>query len=380
MRVLLTFIKKELTQALRDRRMRFVLFGAPLLQLILFGYVVTTDIKNISLLVIDHEQSVESREFIESFYSSGYFTRVGVKTNFSDDAEGLLLRDKIKVAIIIPPDFSKRLARDYQTTIQILVDGSDGNAANITRAYIDQIIANYSKNILFKILNSRSSNTGFSSTNALLVTPQVRVLYNPALKSSAFMVPGIICQLLLIVTAVLSGASITKEKELGTIEQIFVSPLNKVQFILGKTIPFVLVGFIDVILILIMAKILFQIPINGSLLLFFFVSLIFLFTSLGIGLFAASVSRTQAQVSLTIFPFMMPAFLLSGLFFPIASIPISLRWIAYINPLTYYLIIVRGILLKGAGFISLYKEIIFLTLFGIFFFVFSSLRFRKRMD
>lgn len=380
MRVLLTFIKKELTQALRDRRMRFVLFGAPLLQLILFGYVVTTDIKNISLLVVDHEQSVESREFIESFYSSGYFTRAEVKTNSSDDAEKLLLRDKIKVAIIIPPDFSKRLARDYQTTIQILVDGSDGNAANITRAYIDQIIANYSKNTLFKILNSRSISAGFSSTNALLVTPQVRVLYNPALKSSAFMVPGIICQLLLIVTAVLSGASITKEKELGTIEQIFVSPINKVQFILGKTIPFVLVGFIDVILILIMAKILFQIPINGSLLLFFIVSLIFLFTSLGIGLFAASVSRTQAQVSLTIFPFMMPAFLLSGLFFPIASIPVSLRWIAYINPLTYYLIIVRGILLKGAGFASLYKEIIFLTLFGIFFFVFSSMRFRKRMD
>jgi ABC-2 type transport system permease protein len=182
------------------------------------------------------------------------------------------------------------------------------------------------------------------------------------------------------VTAVLSGASITKEKEFGTIEQVFVSPVNKVQFILGKTIPFVLVGFIDVILILIMAKILFQIPINGSLLLFFLVSIIFLFTSLGIGLFAASVSKTQAQVNLTIFPFMMPAFLVSGLFFPIASIPQSLRWVAYINPLTYYLIIVRGILLKGAGFLALYKEITFLALFGIFFFIFSAMRFRKRMD
>jgi ABC-2 type transport system permease protein len=380
MRVLLTFIKKELTQALRDKRMRFVLFGAPLMQLILFGYVVTTDIKNISLLVIDNEQSVESREFIESFYSSGYFKEVRVKTNSSDDVENLLLRDKVKVAIIIPPDFSKRLTRENQTTIQVLVDGSDGNAANITKAYIDQIIASYSQKTLFKILNSSSSTTQISSTNTLLVTPQIRVLYNPALKSSAFMVPGIICQLLLIVTAVLSGASITKEKEFGTIEQVFVSPVNKVQFILGKTIPFVLVGFIDVILILIMAKILFQIPINGSLLLFFLVSIIFLFTSLGIGLFAASVSKTQAQVNLTIFPFMMPAFLVSGLFFPIASIPQSLRWVAYINPLTYYLIIVRGILLKGAGFLALYKEITFLALFGIFFFIFSAMRFRKRMD
>jgi ABC-2 type transport system permease protein len=330
--------------------------------------------------VIDNEQSVESREFIESFYSSGYFKEVRVKTNSSDDVENLLLRDKVKVAIIIPPDFSKRLTRENQTTIQVLVDGSDGNAANITKAYIDQIIASYSQKTLFKILNSSSSTTQISSTNTLLVTPQIRVLYNPALKSSAFMVPGIICQLLLIVTAVLSGASITKEKEFGTIEQVFVSPVNKVQFILGKTIPFVLVGFIDVILILIMAKILFQIPINGSLLLFFLVSIIFLFTSLGIGLFAASVSKTQAQVNLTIFPFMMPAFLVSGLFFPIASIPQSLRWVAYINPLTYYLIIVRGILLKGAGFLALYKEITFLALFGIFFFIFSAMRFRKRMD
>jgi len=380
MRVLLTFIKKELIQATRDRRMRFILFGAPLMQLILFGYVVTTDIKNITLLVIDHEQSVASREFTESFFSSGYFTRSKIRIASSSDAERLLLKDKIKVVIIIPPDFSRNLARDNQTKIQILVDGSDGNAANITKAYIDEIIANYSKNILFQILNSRTGISQLSSANKMLVTPEIRVLYNPALKSSAFMVPGIICQLLLIVTAVLSGASITKEKELGTIEQIFVSPLNKMQFILGKTIPFVLVGLLDVILILIMAKILFQIPINGSLLLFFFVAIIFLFTSLGIGLFAASVSRTQAQVSLTIFPFMMPAFLLSGLFFPIASIPVSLRWISYINPLTYFLIIVRGILLKGAGLAVLYKEIIFLALFGIFFIAFSSFRFRKRLE
>jgi ABC-2 type transport system permease protein len=380
MRVLLTFIKKELTQATRDRRMRFILFVSPLMQLLLFGYVVTTNIKNISLLIIDHEQSVATREFTESFFSSGYFSRAHVKANSSDDAEKLLLKDRVKVVIIIPPDFSKNLAREYQTSIQILVDGSDGNAANITKAYIDQIIANYSKNTLFKILNSQAGTTQTTSTNTLLVTPEIRVLYNPALKSSAFMVPGIICQLLLMVTAVLSATSITREKETGTIEQLFVSPINRIQFIFGKTIPFVLVGFIDVILILILAKIIYRIPINGSLLLFFFTSLIFLFTSLGIGLFAASVSKTQAQVSLTIFPLMMPANLLSGLFFPIASIPLSLRWISYINPLTYYLIIVRGILLKGVGFFTLYKEIGFLALFGVFFFGFAAMRFRKKMD
>jgi ABC-2 type transport system permease protein len=186
--------------------------------------------------------------------------------------------------------------------------------------------------------------------------------------------------ILLIVTALLSGLSITREKELGTMEQIIVSPLRRVEFILGKTIPFVLVGLIDVVLVLVAARILFHIPIRGSLVLLFVAALIFLFTSLGLGLFGASVSRTQAQVMLTIFPFMMPAFLLSGLFFPITSMPVALRWIAYINPLTYFLVIVRGILLKGAGLPALWRELLILAVFGAALLTFSALRFRKRIE
>jgi ABC-2 type transport system permease protein len=379
MSALIAFVRKELIQALRDPRMRFVLFGAPLVQLVIFGYVVTTDIKNIPLLIIDYDRSSESREFAAAFFASGYFIRVGGSEKQVTEAEAALKGNKARVAIVIPSGFSRNLSRNEPAAVQILLDGSDGNSANVTKAYIEGIIASYSKKRLELTLRVRSSAAGMIHA-APFVDLQFRVFYNPELRSSSFMVPGILCMILLIVTALLSGLSITREKELGTLEQILVSPLSRFEFILGKTVPFVLVGLIDVVLILVAARLLFHIPIRGSLVLLFFSSLIFLFTSLGLGLFGASVSRTQAQVMLTIFPFMMPAFLLSGLFFPIASMPVALRWIAYVNPLTYFLVIVRGILLKGAGLPALWRELAILTVFGAALLTFSALRFRKRIE
>jgi ABC-2 type transport system permease protein len=374
MRVLLTLIKKELTQALRDNRMRFILFGAPIIQLIVFGYVVTTDIRNIPLLVIDYDRSSASRELADAFYASGYFVRVTSGNGAVPAAEAALKRNQARVAIVIQDGFSAYLDRQEPAPVQILLDGTDGNSANITKGYVEEIMAEYSGKKLERNWNS------MARTSGPLLVPQIRVFYNPELRSSSFMVPGILCMILLMVTAVLSGLSITREKELGTLEQILVSPLSRIEFILGKTIPFVLVGLVDVVLILAAARILFHIPMRGSLALLFLAALVFLFTSLGLGLFGASVSKTQAQVMLTIFPFMMPAFLLSGLFFPIASIPAALRWIAYINPLTYFLVIVRGILLKGAGLAVLWREIAILAAFGAALLTFSALRFRKRIE
>jgi len=379
MSALAAFIRKELIQALRDTRMRFVLFGAPLIQLVIFGYVVTTDIKNIPLMIIDYDRSPESRELAAAFVASGYFVRVGGSAGPVTEAEAALKSNQARVAIVIPDGFSRDLSRSEPAAVQILLDGSDGNSANVTKAYIEGIMASYSKKRLEQALNARASTAGVSRA-VPLVNLQVRVLYNPELRSSSFMVPGILCMILLIVTALLSGLSIAREKELGTLEQILVSPLSRFEFILGKTIPFVLVGLIDVVLILVAARLLFHIPIRGSLVLLFFSSLIFLFTSLGLGLFGASVSRTQAQVMLSIFPFMMPAFLLSGLFFPVASMPVALRWIAYINPLTYFLVIVRGILLKGVGLPALWRELLILAVFGTALLTFSILRFRKRIE
>lgn len=371
MRVLFSYIKKELIQALRDRRMSFILFGAPVMQLIIFGYVVTTDIKNISLIVIDHDKSRQSRELASSFFSSGYFTRISRDNISRNTPEQLLQTNQAKVALIIAPGFSKNLERNSPAAIQFLIDGADANSAIITKNYIEEIVRGYSTKL------ESQHRSGFPLG---MLIPEIRVLYNQELKSSNFMVPGLLCLILFNLTAILTAVGITREKELGTLEQILVSPLKRYQFMLGKTIPFVLVGFVDTVLILAVAKILFDVPVRGSLLLLFITAVIFLFTSLGIGLLAAAVSKTQAQAMMTVMPVMMPAFLLSGLFFPVASIPAGLRWLAYINPITYFLIVVRGIMLKGSGLVDLHREIIVLVLFGLFFITFSSLRFRKRLE
>ncbi len=377
MGILWAFVRKELTQTLRDKRFRFILFGAPVVQLIIFGYVVTTEIKDISLAVVDYAQTQDSRQLIASFTSSGYFKRVKIKQPSVSAADDYLRSNRAKVVLVIPPEFSKNITRGVPAQLKVAIDGADANAAIITRGYIEEITRAFAQRILERQQSQMPVLTSMAGSG--FVVPEIRILYNQEMKSSHYMVPGMIAMILLVTTALLTAVAITREKELGTLEQIIVSPLTRWQFILGKTLPYVMVGFIDVLLILATGKILFDMPIRGSIVLLFLTAIVFLFTTLGIGLLAASVSRNQAQAMLTVFPLMMPALLLSGFVFPVASIPLALRWIAYINPITYYLIVVRGILIKGAGIYELYTEILVLLGFGIFFIVFSSLRFKKRI-
>jgi len=378
MSILLAFIKKELIQTFRDKRFRFILFGAPVIQLIIFGYVVTTEIKDISLAVIDYAQTQESRELAMSFTSSGYFKRVKIEDQTLGAVDDYLKSGRARVVLVIPPDFSTNIIKGTSAQLKIAIDGADANAATITRGYVEEIMRAFEQKLLERRFNQMSGLTGAAVSG--VIVPEIRILYNQEMKSSHYMIPGMIAMILLITTALLTGVAITREKELGTLEQIIVSPLTRWQFILGKTFPYILVGFIDVLLILATGKLLFDIPIRGSILLLFMSAIVFLFTTLGIGLLAASVSKNQAQAMLTIFPLMMPALLLSGFVFPVASIPVALRWIAYINPITYYLIVVRGILIKGAGITELYTELLVLLGFGLFFIIFSSLRFSKRME
>jgi ABC-2 type transport system permease protein len=375
MKILAAFVKKELTQTLRDPRMRFVLFAAPLIQLIIFGYVATTDVKNIAFHAIDFDRTSASRVLASAFTATGYFKNIpaddGGRNDLNSDPETALRSNQASVVLVIPPGFSKKLSTNTSAHVQVLVDGSDGNAATIIKGYAEQVFYEWTQKHIASDANSRAP--------APSINPRIKILFNPELRSSHFMVPGLICMILLLLTSILSAMAITREKELGTLEQILVSPLKRWEYIVGKTVPFVLVGFVDVLLILGAAKLLFGIPVRGSLLLLFFSSFIFLFTSLGIGLIAATVSRTQAQAMLTVMPVMMPAFLLSGLFFPVASIPALLRWIPYVNPITYFLIIVRGILLKGLSIGMLYREISVLIVFGIGFLTISSMFFQKRL-
>lgn len=368
---LVAIARKELIQTFRDKRMRFIIFAAPVIQLIIFGYVATTEVKNIEVLFIDEDKSTFSRELGNVIFNSGYFIKFRTKYINKKPIE-LLDEGKVKVVITVPEYLFRNIVRNEKAGISIQIDAVDANSANIIKNYLSQIINNQ--------LEKMRKNSIVYGREVFEPEISLRVLYNPELKSSYYMVPGIIAQILLIITALLTALAITKEKELGTIEQILISPVPRVIFILGKTLPFVMVGFIQVLIILGVARLVFGIPIKGNLLFLFFCSTLFLFTTLGLGLFSASICKTQAQAMLTVFPIVMPALLLSGFFFPINNIPGVLRWIAYINPLTYFLIIVRGILLKGSTFFDLYKEIIILIIFGIGFITFSSLRIRKRIS
>ncbi|MGQ9664713.1 MAG: ABC transporter permease [bacterium] len=371
---LVALVRKELIQTFRDARMRFIVLAAPVIQLVIFGYVATTEVKNIKLLLIDYDQSLVSRELGNVIFNSQYFIKVDSREVYRRKPLELLSEGKAKAIVTILRDFSKNIGRNSKAEILIQIDGIDANAANIMKVYLKQIINEY--------LIKKSITVGIASQSLYYAMPDIsiRIWFNPELKSANYMIPGIISQILLIMTALLTALAITREKELGTIEQILVSPLPRAIFILGKTIPFVLVGFIQVLLVLGVARIIFTIPIKGNLFLLFLCSIFFLFTTLGLGLFSASVCKTQAQAMLTVFPIIMPAFLLSGFFFPINSIPAILRWIAYINPLTYFLIIVRGIFLKGSTFLDLYRELLVLIIFGVGFIIFSSLRIRKRIS
>ncbi len=380
MNVILVFIKKELTQAIRDKKMRFILFVSPLIQLLLFGFAVTTEIKNISLLAIDYDQTAPSRDLIASIFSSGYFRQVFAQNIYSETPYEFLQTGRARAAIVIPSDFSKNIERDERGEAQLIIDGSDANSARVIKGYFEQIVFNFGQELLKSRTRPANIKQDAIVNVALSIKPQVQIWYNPELKSSHFMVPGVICMILLIMTAMLSGMAITRERETGTLEQIIVSPIQRGQYVLGKMIPFVFVGLVQVVLILTLAKVVFAFPMRGNLLLFFFGTIIFLFTTLGLGLIVSTVSKTQAQVMLTIMPIAMPGFLLSGFFFPISSIPIALRWIAYINPITYFLIIVRGILLKGLGFFDIYREILILVIFGLLFIGFGIMRIKKKID
>ncbi|MFQ6082324.1 MAG: ABC transporter permease [Candidatus Aminicenantia bacterium] len=363
-------VRKEFIQTFRDKRMLIPIFVAPLIQLILFGYAVTTDIKHISLAVLDYNRTQESRNLISSFSQSDYFN-LNFHLNSYKEIDDLLQKGKVKVAIVIPEKFERNLKKMEKTSLQVIVDGTDANSATIIMSYISKIIGEYSEKILIEVRKKKPIG---------IIISQPRVWYNPDLKSSIYMVPGVICLILLITTLILTSMAVTKEREMGTLEQLIVSPIKAWELIIGKTIPFVIIGFCDVILVILAGKLIFNVPIRGSLLFLFGVSFIFILSTLSLGLFISTISRTQQQAMMTAFFFIMPAMLLSGIFSPIESMPKIIQYITYLNPLRYFGKVVRGILLKGNDFSILWPQVLALFIFGIVASIFSSLRFKKRLE
>ncbi len=363
---------KEFLQILRDPRMRFVVFGIPVIQTLVFGYVVSMDVRNIRTVVADYDNSPESRELVGRFERSGYFTVVEHARNETRVREALD-HGWALAAIKINDGFGRKIRAGRTAPMQIILDGADSNTAGIALGYCGRIAGLHSRNILVERLRKNGIRAPAQ------VTLETRAWFNDNLESRNYFVPGVIATLVMLVTLMLTGMAVVREKEIGTMEQLMVTPITPAEFIIGKTIPFALIGFVDVLFITCIGVFWFQVPIRGSVLLLLFATSLYLLTSLSVGLLISSVSSTQQQAVMSTFLFFFPAMLLSGFMFPIRNMPQVVQWITYINPLRYYLIIIRGIFLKGIGLQVLWPQYAALAVIGAVMLFLSARRVRKTL-
>ena len=377
-------IRKEFRQTLRDPRMRALLIGPPILQLIIFGYAVNLDVEHSRLAWIDQDRTAESRELRAAFEGSSYFE---VSATPDNDAEVRNLVDSGKViaAVHILPGFGRDLQRGNTASVQILIDGTNSNTAAIVSSYAAQIVSSYAARMLEEQLNSRimaraGPNAGAVSGTLPGFAAETRVWFNAALKSRDYFVPGVVMNIIALVTVMLTSMSIVREKEIGTMEQLMVTPIRPIELMLGKVLPFAVVGIFEVGIVTAAALLVFRTPFRGNPLELLACAILFLLTTLGIGLFISTISNTQQQAMMSSFFFFLPAMLLSGFSFPIPNMPTEVQYLTYLNPLRYFMQILRGIFLKGIGVEILWPQMSALALFGVAIIVLSALRFHKRLD
>ena len=354
---------KELIELRQDPRLFGIVVLAPILQLFLLGYAATTDVRDVPVVVADADRSSASRELIDRFDASPSFTVVGIVTGV-DEVDRYLERQIAWIAVEIPPGYGAAIGAGRPQTVQLLADGSDANSAGVSLGYAGNLIATYAQELAGRQLVAAGAAVGTGGEGA--ITPEVRVWFNPRLESRDFMIPGVIALLLLVVTTNLSSMGIVREKELGTLEQLNVTPLRRWELILGKLLPYALIGIIDVALVLAVAVWWFQVPMRGSPPLLFAMTLVYLMSTLGLGLFVSTISSTQQQAMMTTtFFFLMPMVLLSGFVFPIENMPEVIQPFTYLLPLRYFLVILRSIFLKGVGLETFWPQALALTLWGL---------------
>ena len=373
---------KEFIQIFRDPRMKAVIFGTPIIQLVVIGYAVTTDVTQVATAVADFDRTQETREIARRFESSGYF-RVVRWVEDSKDVRTLIDQGEVKVAIQFDPGFARDLARGRTAVIQVIVDGTDSNTASVVLDYANRIIAQVNREKLQALLAARAVARGGFAPITPGALPGVelrsRAWFNPDLRSRNYYIPGVIAILIMLTLMMMTAMAIVREREIGTMEQLLVSPIRPAELILGKTLPFALIGFFDVVIITTVAVLWFTVPIQGSLILLFGTTSLFLLPVLGIGLYISTISKTQQQALMSTFFFFQPAMLLSGFAFPIANMPEAIQYLTYLNPLRYFLIIIRGIFLKGNGADILWPQMLALFVLGVSVLTASTLRFHKRL-
>ena len=359
-------IKKEFRQLLRDPRTRGVVFVAPVIQLLMFGYAVNTDIRDTATYVVDHDQTSESRRLVDAFRATGYFEIVG-QSRRSQDIARALDHGEAMVGLEIPRGFARDLSSSSGATVQIIVDGTESNSATVAQGYAQRIVQRFALN--------RAAATGALPTGGIEL--RVRAWYNPTLESRMYNVPAVVGVLIMLMCLLLTALAVVREREIGTLDQLMVSPLTPEELMLSKTLPVAVIAVFDLVLISVTAILWFDVPMRGSPPALLAAALLYILSGLAVGLLISTISRTQQEAFLTMFLFFQPAIILSGFFYPITSMPEVFQWITLLNPVRHFLEIVRGIFLKGEGIAALWPQYLALAVMAVGVLRLAVLRFPK---
>ena len=368
MKQFLGFVKKEFYHIFRDIQTMLVLFGIPIAQLLIFGYVVTNEIKDIKIAIYDQSKDDVTLQISNKIISSGYFILAKDLDHISN-IEDIFKEGDVKEVIVFEPDFAKNLQREGVANVQLIADASDANTANL--------IVNYTNGILMDYIQKENQLVN----QPLQIDTEVRMVFNEGLKSVYMFVPGTMALILMLVSAMMTSISIAREKEMGTMEVLLVSPLKPAQIIIGKVIPYVTLAFVNAIPIILIGYFVFGMPLKGSIWLLLLESFLFISMALSLGIFISTMARSQqVAMFISIFALMLPTLLLSGFIFPIENMPVLLQWISHLMPPKYFIIIVKNIMLKGTGFMYIWKETLILTGMMLFFIALSVKKFKIRLE
>ena len=362
------FVKKEFYHIFRDKRSLFILFGMPIAQILLFGFAITNEINNVDIAILDQSNDVETQKIIYKIKSSPYFN-VANQIEKESDIETEFKKGKIKAVLIFEPNFSKNIETKKVAVVQAITDATEPNVANTIANYTTGIIQNY------------QAQKKQSNANQVKVEVQSRMFYNPELKSVFNFVPGVMTVILMLVSAMMTSISITREKELGTMEILLVSPLKPFQVIIGKVFPYIFLSIINAIVILTLGYFVFKMPINGSIFLLAFESILFIISALSLGILISTISNSQqTAMMLSLMGLMLPVIILSGFIFPINSMPLPMQVISNIIPAKWFIIIVKAIMLKGVGIQYIWKETLILIGMTVFFITLSIKKYKIRLE
>jgi len=376
MRRFRALIKKEITHMLRDPRTLIFIFIMPILQLVLLGYANTTDIKNVSTVIFNQDNSPASRDLLDSFQATGYFS-FNYSVGSQAEVDNLIGSGQAKVGIVIPPNYGSNLGSGQDSQALVLIDGSDPTVASAALSAAELAGQAHGVNVKTQQLSLQGASIG---AGANPVDVRTDVLYNPDLLGAYSIVPGLIALILFQTATSLTALAIVRERERGTMEQLIVTPIRSWELILAKITPYILVSFADTLLILVLGTLIFGVPIRGSILLLFAMTGLYLLPTLGYGLVISTVARTQQQAQLMVMPLMLPAMMLSGYIFPIASLPLFLQYVSDLLPTTYFIYIMRAVVIKGVGLDLIIPQIIGLSIFAVALLGLAMWRFRKNLD